>query len=512
MAVNNVRSLEKLERKSARFANHLHYTLHCKHHDVVPPSLRIKSSVKGPNAARIIRNTQLMLMNERIRQIIATISSIKRSISDVDELLFTELPADVYTEAKIWCTHAREATWKTCETRQRKKFALLQERSKSRKLASTLTAVDHADQKRIKERWVVNKSDRSLNDNELSVLQRGLNFSVVPSTVPTAEFITGIETACHVLGPNSDTSTLLRSDCVRIIKDCKLPKSNISKEERAALRDLKSDNSILILPADKGRATVILNKKTYLEKSQELLGDSKTYTPLKRDPTPSYSKKLVSVLQSLRDSGAINVPTYRRLYPTSSDVPKFYGLPKIHKPSCPLRPIVASCGSITYNSAKFVADLLAPLVGKTERHLKNSADLVDKLSNIIVSEDECLLSYDVTALFTSVPVDESLRIIHDRLTNDTSLPDRTQLSPQQISDLLGVCLKTTYFIHNGSFYSQCEGAAMGSPVSPIIANLFMEHFEELALSSFPTPLVFYGRYVDDTMVILKRSAVDSFTE
>ncbi|XP_072020493.1 uncharacterized protein [Amphiura filiformis] len=223
-------------------------------------------------------------------------------------------------------------------------------------------------------------------------------------------------------------------------------------------------------------------------------------------------KQLVSVLQSLRDSGAINVPTYRRLYPTSSDVPKFYGLPKIHKASCPIRPIVASCGSITYNSAKYVADLLAPLVGKTDRHLKNSADLVDKLSNIIVADDECLLSYDVTALFTSVPVDESLRIIHDLLTNDTSLPERTSLTPQQISDLLGVCLKTTYFIHNGAFYSQCEGAAMGSPVSPIIANLFMEHFEELALSSFPTPPVFYGRYVDDTMVILKRSVVDSFTD
>ena len=232
MVVDQFRSLEKLERKSARFANHLHYTLHCKHHGIVPQSLRIKTSVKGPNAARIIHNTQSALMNERIRQINATISTTKRNISDVDECLFTSLPVDVYKEVKSFVT-----------------------------------------QKRIKERWVVNKSDRTLSESELSVLQKGLNFSVVPNSIPTAEFVTGIGTACNMLGSNSGTAIQLRSDCVRILKDCKLPKSNITKEERSALRDLRSDDTILILPADKGRATVILNKDTYLEKSQELLSD-----------------------------------------------------------------------------------------------------------------------------------------------------------------------------------------------------------------------------------------------
>ena len=359
---------------------------------------------------------------------------------------------------------------------------------------------------------VVNKSDRKLTDSELSVLQKGLNFCVTPTKIPTAEFVTGIETACNFIGANSETSLQLRSDCVRILKDVKPPKSNITREESVALRDLRSDDSILVLPADKGRATVILNKDSYIDKAKDLLSDSNTYKRLTKDPTPSYRNQIISVLQSLRDSGAIDVPTYRRLYPTSSDVPKFYGLPKIHKSTCPLRPIVSSCGSITYNSAKFLADILSPLVGRSSRHLKNSADLVNKLSDIRINQDECLVSYDVSALFTSVPVDESINIIRDLLINDESLEDRCNLSPEQVTDLLSVCLKTTYFIHNGTFYSQREGAAMGSPVSPIIANLFMEHFENRAISSFATPLKFYARYVDDTMVILKRSAVDNFTE
>ena len=116
------------------------------------------------------------------------------------------------------------------------------------------------------------------------------------------------------------------------------------------------------------------------------------------------------MLQPLRDSNAIDVPTYCKLYPTF--YPEFYGLLNIQKDSCPLRLTVSTCGSITYNSVKFVVDILSPLVGKTDRHLKNSADLVDKFSNIQVSDEECLVSYDITALLTSIPVDESVLVIH----------------------------------------------------------------------------------------------------
>lgn len=111
----------------------------------------------------------------------------------------------------------------------------------------------------------------------------------------------------------------------------------------------------------------------------------------------------------------IKVPLFNRLYPTETVIPRFYGLPKIHKASVPLRPIVASRGSITYGVARFVADILKPIVGKNGYALKNSADMVNTLGQVRLEEGEVLVSFDVTALFTKVPVDKSLDIILDLL-------------------------------------------------------------------------------------------------
>ena len=164
-----------------------------------------------------------------------------------------------------------------------------------------------------------------------------------------------------------------------------------------------------------------------------------------------------------------------------------------------------------YGVARFTADILAPMVGNTPHHLKNSADLVKKLADIRVDDDEIMVSFDVSALFTSVPVEESLSLIHQSLMDDATLADRTSLNPAQVTELLRLCLTTTYFKFDGKFYAQIEGAAMGSPVSPIVANLFMERYERQALASFPDPPKYWGRYVDDAFSIVKKVKIEEFS-
>ena len=93
----------------------------------------------------------------------------------------------------------------------------------------------------------------------------------------------------------------------------------------------------------------------------------------------------------------------------------------------------------------------------------------------------------MSALFTSVPIDPALKIIKDLLVKDPTLKDRTVIGIDDIILLLEFCLKNTYFSFQGKFFEQVDGAAMDSPVSPIVANLYMEYLEQKALSTAPHP-------------------------
>ena len=98
-----------------------------------------------------------------------------------------------------------------------------------------------------------------------------------------------------------------------------------------------------------------------------------------------------------------------------------------------------------------------------------------------------MTSNDVKSLFTSVPVDPALDIICGKLQQDLLLNSRTSLSIHNIVTLNEFCLKSTFFTFRGKYYEQIYGAAMGSPISHLVANLFMEDFEARAISTVLYP-------------------------
>ena len=128
---------------------------------------------------------------------------------------------------------------------------------------------------------------------------------------------------------------------------------------------------------------------------------------------------------------------------------------------------MSSCGSLTYGVAKELAKILKPLVGKSPHHITSTQDFVEQARHIKLEPGECLSSYDVSALFTSVPIDPALNIIKDLLDKDNTLKERTVMEVGDIILLLEFCLKNTYFSFQGQFYEQVEGAAMVPLLAPL---------------------------------------------
>ena len=151
-------------------------------------------------------------------------------------------------------------------------------------------------------------------------------------------------------------------------------------------------------------------------------------------------------------------------------------------------------------------------MGKSTHHVKNTQDFLDSIKGIHLGKDQCMMSYDVKALFTSVPTNKASNIIKQMLEEDQELNQRTTLTIENIISLLEFCITSTYFSFQGKFYEQVEGAAMGSPLGPIVANIYMESFEVEALRSAPHPPVLWKRFVDDTFTILQSSKKDGFLE
>ena len=101
-----------------------------------------------------------------------------------------------------------------------------------------------------------------------------------------------------------------------------------------------------------------------------------------------------------------------------------------------------------------------------------------------------------------------MNVVRYKLESDDTLHERSPLSVQDIMALLEVCLKSTYFTFHGKFFHLTEGVPMGSPVSSVVANLFMDDFEERAMAEAgnlrPSS---WDRYVDDVFCICKKDYV-----
>lgn len=145
-------------------------------------------------------------------------------------------------------------------------------------------------------------------------------------------------------------------------KNCYQTYKNLTKEEQSALDDLEKDKTIVIKQADKGVATVVMNKCDYIKECDRQLSDNMFYEKHPRDPTEGIRNSIHEALSLLLQNGEISENEYNFLKVDCPTITIFYTLPKIHKSleNPPGQPIVASISSLTSNLSIFIDSIIRP--------------------------------------------------------------------------------------------------------------------------------------------------------
>lgn len=310
-------------------------------------------------------------------------------------------------------------------------------------------------------------------------------------------------------------------------------KDNLSREERKALKELKDNENIVIKKADKGGATVILDKKHYEEMVYSQLSNGTTYKRLEFNKDKSIHDKLKKFIEKHKECFTKNEEDCLRdsRFTTSC----FYGLPKVHKSKIianaiksqntevislqkpddlKLRPIVAGTRCPTRNLSNLLDKALKPLLRHVRSHLRDSIEFLCKCKRR-VAKDSKLVSFDVTSLYTSIPHElgiESIRYFLEKFPNTVD----QRFTKEFVLEATEFILKNNTFEFNDEYFLQLIGTAMGTIFAPTYATIVMGFLEESLYDRIEDK---FGqtfrkeiennwlRFLDDCFIILENDAL-----
>jgi hypothetical protein len=506
--VKAVRRLESLLKSHAQIQNNTIFLRRCSKVAIIPKGFRMEFLNTRFGSSKEI----LHIREELEKKLVKT--TVKLNYKELQQL-------DVkIRELKIEIRRNVPEYWNWIVNLTNNSYSITKELVKEKQCHKLKTLIQekigHAykDLNQKKMQTVHNLSSHLLSQNEEMLLQLGLNYSlpVKDIRVPMIDTAATIELKMLNLEMNEKSKDEVRSGISRIMRK-HVTETNykqpwdiwISK----AIKSLQSDKSICICKADKGNSIVLLDKDDYNEKMNKMLQEG-PYDKVP-DPTTEFQNQVLAKCKELNNRKKISNNLYSELVIKDPRHPIIYGAPKIHKPSVPLRPIVDFRKSPTYKIASYISKLLKPLAANHKFTVKNSYDFVQDIKKVNPRCGDIKVSFDVVSLFTKVPIQETLEYIKWKLQNYDSLSDLTILDIRDIMELLKICLSSTYFNYQNDFYHQKEGTAMGSPVSPIVSELFLQSLENKLIMN-DRHIYFWKRYVDDVFAITRRRHLQKLLE
>ncbi|XP_046546592.1 uncharacterized protein LOC124256661 [Haliotis rubra] len=298
----SINKLNNLEKKFIHSSNHLTFLMRCRDNHLIPKGLRLTSPVHSPASSNILNKASSLLVRETIQHHRKTKVLTLTNIIEQQHQLQNILHPENYSKMRHLQTKANQ----NLDARTKKTHI-----TKFNKLRPSTSTRTSPPRKEYLKKTVINLSSKNLSEDDITVLAKGLKFS------PTVRlnndtFIANIETGLQQLAPGGNVD-YLRHQTANILQTNNTQKDNLNRAERKALKRLKSDQSITIAPADKGRATIIINTEDFNKITSKILNDTSTYKELKKDPTNQLQKEHKALLKNPCDKNEIGPALHKKL-------------------------------------------------------------------------------------------------------------------------------------------------------------------------------------------------------
>jgi hypothetical protein len=266
--------LERKTHQQVKWASHLHFNMHCRHHHITTCSIHIQSNIKGAKAESILQKAERALLVERIHQCVIKNNETSHIVKKA-KCQMQAATNDATSWAIQGCMQRTYQTiFNTAQNQQQNKFHNLQQQQQqhqeqnrpNRASIATPTLCADISQEEIatfKKNWIFNLTEVPLSNDAKNALTKGLTFTPTPRNLPATDLIVASEEAATLLGGDTEAATHITSHTINAIRKFQAPQSNITRGEQESIKELKEDRNITILPADKGCARVLILTTQY---------------------------------------------------------------------------------------------------------------------------------------------------------------------------------------------------------------------------------------------------------
>ncbi|KAJ8977068.1 hypothetical protein NQ317_017230 [Molorchus minor] len=493
--------------KLAKLRNRRNFLILCRKQDVMPSHITNGSRNVENLTTTAIGHTlhQVTTFNKRLRKQILnleikvthdSIKKLEKQLKFTKNLIVNTLPYNIITDFFRKQSINYNKTFYKIQNNNKRKFTNLRHSQKVE-----ITTQDN---------WIKNLTDIEIPRDISNFLALGPKFSLEPNinNINIPKLLSDVDQVINHI-PNelkNITLNITTNVITNFVHNLQHNSKHNDSQYNKCKLFLKNHPELLVIQSDKMNVTTIMKKQQYEDLSLEILQDSDYYTVLPRDPSSTIQNKSNSLISSLEKNNILTKDESKSYRQYNSTVNKFYGLPKVHKPTLTLRPIISGVSSPNRGVAQLVTNILTVSYNQDNNFfIKDSFQFCDFINEFQLPVNYVLVSLDVKALFNNISINLVSKSIEKHWPD---IQSHCKLTKNKLIQLIEFLFDSTVFSFSDNIYKQILGMPMGSPVSPILAQYVMDDLIEDCLNKLNFHVPFLKKYVDDLILSIPQNGKD----